>query len=73
MDIPTLFEEVKLSVAPWTESEDIHIVWDIHSGTVAMEPNLMKDVFLNLIDNARKAIDTMSEYPHFSGKSSGSL
>lgn len=57
VDIPTLFEEVKLSVAPWTESEDIHIVWDIHSGTVAMEPNLMKDVFLNLIDNARKAID----------------
>lgn len=57
IDIPMLFEEIKLSVIPQLETQGIRSTWNINPGAILMEPNLMKNVFLNLIDNARKAID----------------
>lgn len=57
VEISMLFEEIKISVIPQLEMQGIKSSWNVHSGTILMEPNLMKNVFLNLLDNARKAID----------------
>lgn len=59
IDISMLFEEIKLSVIPQLKRQGIKSTWNINPGTISMEPNLMKNVFLNLLDNARKAIDKM--------------
>lgn len=55
--LPTFFDDIYTIVAPQLKHAQIELVWEISPGTMEMEPELMKTVFINLIDNARKAID----------------
>lgn len=57
IEVTRFFEELKVSILPQLNVQGIKSVWSFKPGIVPMEPSLMKDVFLNLIDNARKAID----------------
>lgn len=54
--IAAMMEEVKTVVASQLERSDIHLICDMEEAMIPMEPELMKTVFINVIDNARKAI-----------------
>lgn len=54
--MPTFFEEVKMMMMPQMMKSNILVEWTIESGDVRMDSDLMKAVFVNLIDNARKSL-----------------
>lgn len=56
-DIRYVFEKVRAIVEPQLNASAIELVCDVEPCEISMEPELMKTVFINLIDNAGKAID----------------
>lgn len=55
------FQEVQSVIVPKLMKKDIRFYVNIESAVVLMEPELMKTVFLNLLDNAIKAIDNTGD------------
>lgn len=55
--IKQLFEEVHEVVFPKLERTGIEFLCDVENAVVEMEPELIKTVFINLIDNGIKAIE----------------
>ena len=51
----TLAEDVNASTTPLMEASDIHLKISAAPGILSGDPELLKTVFINLIDNARKA------------------
>ncbi len=56
--INVVFDEVKTIINPQLENSNIELIYDIEEAIIPMEAELMKTVFINVIDNARNAIDT---------------
>lgn len=50
-------EEIKSSMTPLLAKKNIALETDIEPAKIYCEPELLKTVFINLIDNARKATD----------------
>lgn len=57
LDPYELLEEIRVAATPQAELDGIELIWDVEHGSAVMEPGLMASVFINLLDNARKAID----------------
>ena len=55
--INVVLDEVKTMINPQLENSNIELVYDIEEGIIKMEAELMKTVFINVIDNARNAIE----------------
>ena len=51
----TLTEDVVRSMTPLMEASDIRLETSVEPGIISGDPELLKTVFINLIDNARKA------------------
>lgn len=51
-----LFEEVKGIVQPVIGQEEMELICEACEGQIVAEPDLMKSVLMNLIDNARKSM-----------------
>jgi signal transduction histidine kinase len=51
-----LFESISGIIYPIMKGTDIQFSWEAGDETLIIEPDLMKTVILNLIDNARKSI-----------------
>lgn len=51
------FEDIKSSMVNILDKEMIDLKMDIEDAILFIEPDLMKTVFINLLDNARKAIE----------------
>lgn len=56
LDMISLGEEIEHIVHPVAEKDKIHIEMDLDEGYVRGERDLVLSLFLNLIDNARKAL-----------------
>ena len=52
---PALAESVAASMAPLMENSGVRLQLDVQTGTFEGDAELLKSVFINLIDNARKA------------------
>lgn len=57
VDVQAFFDEICAVVSPELEESKIELRVNIEPAIAKFEPELMKTVFINLIDNARKAID----------------
>lgn len=57
VDMETLFEEISFIAGQQLMQSDIKLSYNIEHAIIALEPELMKSVFINLIDNARKSIN----------------
>lgn len=57
ISISELFNQVESVIASQLKNADIKLDVDLESAVLSLEPELMKTVFINLIDNARKAIE----------------
>ena len=55
--INVVLDEVKTIIKPQLENSNIELVYDVEEAIIPMEAELMKTVFINVIDNARNAID----------------
>ncbi|MDP4097136.1 HAMP domain-containing histidine kinase [Paenibacillus sp. P96] len=53
-----LFESVQSVISPILKREGIELVMEADEANLLIEPDLMKTVCLNLLDNARKSIET---------------
>ncbi|MFB5760637.1 sensor histidine kinase [Paenibacillus medicaginis] len=53
-----LFESVQSVISPILKREGIELVMEADEADLFIEPDLMKTVCLNLLDNARKSIET---------------
>lgn len=53
-----LFESVQSVISPILKREGIELVMELDEANLLIEPDLMKTVCLNLLDNARKSIET---------------
>ncbi len=58
VEIRTILDEVIAVITPQLTDSKIELIYDAEPAVISMEPELMKTVFLNLMDNARKAIET---------------
>ncbi len=56
-NIDTLFREISALLGPQIKKTQIELTWNVEPAVIDLEPELMKTVFINLIDNARKAVD----------------
>ena len=61
MEMPPFLERVVSAVLPALTQAGIRLEVLVQPGTVNIEPDLMESVCLNLLDNARKAIETGKE------------
>ncbi len=57
ISIKTFFDEIFAVVENQLSQSDIYLQTEIEDVILSFEPELMKTVFLNIIDNARKAFD----------------
>lgn len=57
ISVPGLFEEVGETLAPALGEKKIELLLDLQEGSVYGDRELLASLFLNLIDNARKASD----------------
>lgn len=57
VEINMVLDEVAALMSPQLTTEGIKLICDVEQAVIPMEAGLMKTVFINLIDNARKAID----------------
>lgn len=57
VEINMILDEVAALMSPQLTAEGIRLICDVEQAVIPMEADLMKTVFINLIDNARKAID----------------
>lgn len=55
--INVVLDEVKTIIKPQLENSNVDLIYDIEEAIISMEAELMKTVFINVIDNARNAID----------------
>ena len=51
-----LFESINGIIYPIIRDTEIRFIWEVGEETILIEPDLMKTVILNLIDNARKSV-----------------
>lgn len=56
--IDVLLDEICTDFAPRLMQSGIVLRWDVEPADIPMERDLMKTVFINLIDNGQKAIET---------------
>lgn len=56
--INVVLDEVKTIINPQLENSNVKLIYDIEEAIIPMEAELMKTVFINIIDNARNAMDT---------------
>jgi signal transduction histidine kinase len=56
-DIEQMIQEIRQMVFLQLKNEGIQIITEVEQALIWMEPKIMKTVFINLIDNARKAIN----------------
>lgn len=56
MPTHTLFNSVEAAISPVFEKENINLKVEYDDENIMVEPDLIKTVFVNLLDNARKAI-----------------
>ena len=56
-DIEQMIQEIRQMVFLQLKNEGIQIITEVEQALIWMEPEIMKTVFINLIDNARKAIN----------------
>lgn len=64
--IREFLEEINFIISPQLKEENIEMLINLQPAIVKLEPELMKTVFINIIDNARKAIDGKG-YIHITG------
>lgn len=57
IDAELFFDEIKAVLEPIIENSNIDFEMNVESGVIIGEADLLKTVCLNLLDNARKAID----------------
>lgn len=55
--LPTFLEEIQRSLMPRLKEKRIRLICKSDSGSVRMEPDLVKSLLYNLVDNASKAIE----------------
>jgi len=55
--LPTFLEDIQRSLMPRLKEKGIRLICKADSGSVRMEPDLIKSLLYNLVDNASKAID----------------
>ena len=60
-DIPGLFHEISGILAPVMEQSQITLSMTSQEAVLLLEPDLIKTLLLNLIDNARKATDAVGK------------
>ena len=60
-DIPGLFREISGILAPVMEQSQITLSMTSQEAVLLLEPDLIKTLLLNLIDNARKATDAVGK------------
>lgn len=56
-DMRSFFDEISFMIGPQLAEEGIHFSCCMEEAVIAFDAELMKTVFLNLIDNGRKAIE----------------
>lgn len=56
--IDEMLDEVKATIEPQLLAADIQFICNVEPAIISLEPELMKTVFINLISNARNAIET---------------
>jgi len=61
LNIADIVEDAARLLKPVLEKRDIRLSYDCDAGTCLIEPDLFMSLLLNLIDNARKAIDAGGE------------
>ena len=57
ISIPSIVEDAVRLLKPVLEKRDVHLAYDCDPGACLIEPDLFMSLLLNLIDNARKALD----------------
>ena len=55
--LPAFFEDIQRSLMPRLKEKGIRLICKADSGRVRMEPDLIKSLLYNLVDNASKAIE----------------
>lgn len=55
--LPTFLEDIQRSLMPRLKEKGIRLICKADSGSVRMEPDLIKSLLYNLVDNACKAIE----------------
>ena len=55
--LPTFLDDIQQSLMPKLKEKGIRLICKFDSGSVRMEPDLIKSLLYNLVDNASKAID----------------
>ncbi len=55
--LPTFLEDIQQSLLPRLKEKGIRLICKADSGSVRMEPDLVKSLLYNLVDNASKAIE----------------
>lgn len=51
-----LIQDMAEHLKPIYEKEDIHLEWECEEGVCMLEPDLIRSLLLNLLDNSRKAV-----------------
>lgn len=57
VDLPVFLGEIQRSMAPVLKEKGIRLVCNADPGSARMEPDLVKSLLYNLVDNASKAIE----------------
>ena len=61
MSIVSIVEDAARLLRPVLEKRDVRLLYDCDAATCLIEPDLFMSLLLNLVDNARKAIDDGGE------------
>lgn len=57
INVKFLLENVAELLSPQMAASGVELIYDVQQAVIPMESELMETVFINLLDNARKAID----------------
>ena len=71
ISILSIVEDAARLLKPVLEKRDVHLTYDCDDSTCLIEPDLFMSLLLNLVDNARKAIDEGGKIIIKSRKSEG--